>query len=104
MWDLLSYAKIPPACNQIELNPMCVQQDLINFLLAKNIRPVAYTPMGLPGSEFGDHTGNYTKKEWPDLRKEPTLIELGKKYGKTECQIMLNWGLCKGHTILPKSG
>lgn len=30
-------------------------------------------------------------------------MELGQKYGKTECQIMLNWGLCKGHVVIPKA-
>ena len=82
---------------------MCVQADLVKFLLAKDIQPVAYTPIGLPGSEFGSHSRHYSKRAWPDLRKDPHLIKLGQKYGKTECQIMLNWGLCKNHVVIPKA-
>lgn len=75
----------------------------MRFLLAKDIRPVAFTPIGLPGSDFGSHNRLIKKKDWPDLRKQKVLIDLGKKYGKTECQIMLNWGLCKGHVVIPKA-
>ena len=40
--DLLTYAKIQPVCNQIELHPYLVQDGLIDFLHKVNIRPVAY--------------------------------------------------------------
>jgi diketogulonate reductase-like aldo/keto reductase len=23
LWDMLSYANIPPACNEVELHPLC---------------------------------------------------------------------------------
>jgi len=29
--DLLSYAEIKPACNQVEINPLIPQEDLVNF-------------------------------------------------------------------------
>ena len=55
LWDLLTYAKIKPVCNQVELNPQCVQDELVKFLHAKDIRPVAYTPVARPGAlEKGD--------------------------------------------------
>ena len=47
--DLLTYAKIKPAANQIELNPQNPQNELVRFLIAKNIRPIAYTPVARPG-------------------------------------------------------
>jgi diketogulonate reductase-like aldo/keto reductase len=30
--DLLTYARIKPVCNQIELHPLCVQDGLIKFM------------------------------------------------------------------------
>jgi len=45
IWDLLTYAKIKPAVNQIEINPLNSQTDFIKFLLANGIRPVAHTPI-----------------------------------------------------------
>ena len=68
LWDLLTYAKIQPACNQIELNPQSVQSELVRFCQAKEILPIAYTPIGLPGTDFGSHNKQYDKDSWPDLR------------------------------------
>ena len=39
----------------------------MKFLLAKDIRPIAYTPVARPGAvEKGD---KLTPKDWPDLRE-----------------------------------
>lgn len=43
--DLLSYAKIPPATNEIELHPLCTQENLVQFCLAENVMPIAYCPL-----------------------------------------------------------
>ena len=37
------------------------------------------------------------------LIEEPTLVEIGKKHGKTGAQVALAWGVNKGRTVLPKS-
>ena len=34
IWDLLTYCKIKPVANQIELNPQCPQVELVRFLKA----------------------------------------------------------------------
>lgn len=101
IWDLLTYAKIKPVCNQIELNPQNPQVELVKFLLAKNIVPVAYTPVARPGGvERGD---TLCPPDWPDLRKDAYLQGIAEKHGKTVVQVMLNWGLCKGHCVIPKA-
>ena len=100
--DLLCYAKHKPVVNQIELNPQNAQVALIDFHLHEevNVRPVAYCPIARPGaSNLGD---KLTGKEWPDLRENPFLQELAAKYKKSVVQIMLNWGICRGHMVIPK--
>jgi diketogulonate reductase-like aldo/keto reductase len=78
IWDLLCYCKIKPACNQIELNPQCPQVELVRFLHAKDIRPVAFTPVARPGAVGkGDQV---TPKDWPDLRDNEILKALAEKY------------------------
>ena len=42
-------------------------------------------------------------KDWPDLRKDPQLQAIAAKYNKSVCQVMLNWGLCRGHVVIPKA-
>eukprot|EP00355_Strombidium_rassoulzadegani_P006861 CAMPEP_0168615674 /NCGR_PEP_ID=MMETSP0449_2-20121227/4627_1 /TAXON_ID=1082188 /ORGANISM="Strombidium rassoulzadegani, Strain ras09" /LENGTH=281 /DNA_ID=CAMNT_0008656423 /DNA_START=34 /DNA_END=879 /DNA_ORIENTATION=+ len=101
VWDLLTYAKILPVCNQVELNPQCPQPEVVKFLLAKNIIPVAYTPVARPGAvENGDAL---CPPDWPDLRKDEFLQGIAKKYNKSVVQVMLNWGLCRGHCVIPKA-
>ena len=94
IWDLLTYAKIKPAVNQVELNPQNVQPELVKFLKAKGIQPVGYSPVARPGAGGDD---------WPDLRENEYLQGLGKKYGKTVVQVMLHWGISKGHVVIPKA-
>ena len=97
----MCYCRIKPVCNQIELNPQCTSTELVRFCLAKDIRPVAYTPVARPGaSEKGD---TFAGPNWPDLTKNAYLQELAAKYNKTVVQIMLNWGLCRGHVVIPKA-
>jgi len=49
---------------------------------------VAYSPIGAPGSTIKDEELNNK-----DLFKESIILNLGKKYGKTPAQIILNWHL-----------
>ena len=37
------------------------------------------------------------------LIDDPTLVEIGKKYGKSGAQVALAWGIQSGHSVLPKS-
>ena len=83
------------------MNVVNQQPELVKFLLAKNIRPVAYTPTARPGAfAKGD---SVVKETYPDPSTNEYLVELGKKYNKSTVQIMLNWGLSKGHAVIPKA-
>lgn len=79
--DLLCYARHKPVVNQIELNPQNSQIVLVDFMIKVGVRPVAFTPIARPGgSDKGD---KLVGKEWPDLRKNPYLLELAAKHGKS---------------------
>lgn len=60
---------------------------------AEGIVPIAYCPVA---------RGADTRK-CPDLSESPTVKTLMAKYGKTGAQILLNWGLQRGHILIPKS-
>ena len=98
MWDLLSYCKIKPVCNQIELNPSCSQQDFVDFLLKQDIVPVGYTPVGRPGGQW--EKNGVTD---PSLREHPLVKEIASKHNKTPVQVMLNWALVRGTAVIPMS-
>lgn len=82
-------------CNQIELHPYNVQKDLVNWLLKENIQAVAYQPLGNPKM-----SSNFEMKSCFD---DKLMDELSEKYKKSKAQIMLNWGLKRGHLLIVKS-
>ena len=94
--DLLSYAEIKPAINQIELHPYLVQDEIVDWCKKQNIEITAYSPLGgdMPKADF----------EVNDVLEEPIIKELAEKYKKTPGQIVINWHLRRGYVTIPKTG
>lgn len=60
-----------------------------------DILPVAYCPLTNPGyDEFGPPQSIF---------EHDTVVSIAKKYEKTAAQVVLNWGIARGHAIIPKS-
>ncbi|CDW84375.1 UNKNOWN [Stylonychia lemnae] len=96
LWDLQSYAKIIPAVNEIEINPLYAQTDLVKYCLANNILPIAYTPIA--------RAATTEKKRGTDNVLETDIVQAcSKKYQKSPVQVVLNWGISRGYGIIPKS-
>ncbi|CAI2377087.1 unnamed protein product [Moneuplotes crassus] len=93
--DMLAYCRIKPVCNQIELHPYLVQEELVKFMIDNEIVPIAFCPL-IRG-------GNENMKGPKDVLELDLIQELATKYAKTPGQILLNWGLQRGHLIIPKS-
>ncbi|EXB36720.1 Aldo-keto reductase family 4 member C9 [Morus notabilis] len=89
---LLSYAKVPPAVNQVECHPVWQQPALHNLCKSTGVHLSAYSPLGSPGT--------WLKGE---ILKEPILLEIAEKLNKSPAQVALRWGIQSGHNILPKS-
>ncbi|CAN6576270.1 unnamed protein product [Malus baccata var. baccata] len=93
--DLLSYAKVPPAVNQVECHPIWQQPALYNFLLFDRklfLSFHAYSPLGSPGV--------WVTRE---VLKDPVLNEIAEKLNKSTAQVCLHWGIQSAHSVLPKS-
>ncbi|TYI11003.1 hypothetical protein E1A91_A09G164700v1 [Gossypium mustelinum] len=90
--DLLKYAKVPPAVNQVECHPVWQQPELHNLCMSTGVHLSAYSPLGSPGS--------WIKGE---VLKEPILVEIAEKLNKSPAQVALRWGIQSGHSVLPKS-
>ncbi|XP_051226703.1 aldo-keto reductase family 4 member C10 [Lolium perenne] len=91
--DLLAVARIPPAVDQVECHPVWQQTKLHSFCQSTGVHLSAYSPLGSPGSTWSN--GN--------VLKEPVVISIAERLGKTPAQVALRWNIQMGHSVLPKS-
>ena len=70
-----------------------ISQQLSRLLNDEFFVLQGYSPLGSPGMGF-------TKNE---VLKNPILLTVAEKMGKTSAQVALRWGLQTGHSVLPKS-
>jgi len=80
--------KTVPAVNQVELHPNNPSPKLIEFNKSKGIHSTAYSCLGSTDSP---------------LYKDPTLLKLAEKKGKSPQQCLLQWGLARDTSVIPKS-
>ncbi|MFZ2199780.1 MAG: aldo/keto reductase [Microgenomates group bacterium] len=92
--DLLSYAKIKPVINQIEVHPYNTQVELVKFCQKLGIVVTAYSPLGRKGAQ--GVTG-------PSIFEDNLIHDLSVKYTRPPAQILLNWGMAHGMVVIPKS-
>jgi alcohol dehydrogenase (NADP+) len=95
--DLLTYAKIQPTMNQIELHPYNTQEQLVAFCRSKSIAVTAYSPLGRAGIT------KVPGKMGPILFDEPVVKKIAEKHGKSTAQVLLNWAISRGTIAIPKS-
>lgn len=93
--DTLTYCRVPPAVNQIELNPYLSQPELRQFCADNNVTVTAYAPLGAPGLMEG-------KTDVPVLSND-TIVEIAKKHNKTPAQVLIRWAIEIGVAVIPKS-
>ena len=92
--DLLTYSRISPAVNQVELHPYNQQSKLLAYCKSRNITVQAYSPLGTPG---------FKESEEPDILSDPVLNEMAKSKGITVAQLCLQWSLTRGSSVIAKS-
>ena len=86
--EILNVCKIKPAVLQIECHPYWNQDDIRNKVKSYGTIIESWYPIG-----HGDK----------DLINQEIFSKLGKKYKKTNVQIILRWHIQKGNVVFPKS-
>ncbi|WP_018155261.1 aldo/keto reductase [Demetria terragena] len=76
-----------PAINQIELHPRLQQRELREFHAKHEILTEAWSPLGQGG----------------DILKDPVIVEIAERVGRTPAQVILRWHLQIGNVVIPKS-
>jgi diketogulonate reductase-like aldo/keto reductase len=85
---LLQKAHVVPAINQIEMSPYNYlhRKETLDLCHSTGIVIEAYSPL-TKGRKL----------------KDPRLVEIAAKYGKTTAQLLIRWALEKHYVVLPKS-
>ena len=86
--EILSICDIKPAILQTEVHPYSQEKALKAFLAKEGIVIQAWYPLG-----HGDKA----------LLDEAVFTELGRKYGKSNAQIILRWHIQAGNIVIPGS-
>ena len=86
--EILDTCEVKPAILQTEVHPYSQEKKLKQFLDQNGIVIQAWYPLG-----HGDKA----------LINEKLFTELGKKYGKSNAQIILRWHIQDGNIVIPGS-
>jgi diketogulonate reductase-like aldo/keto reductase len=86
---LYKTARINPVINQIRLCPGETQPEVVKASRARDLLLEAYSPFGGSGPA--------------NVLKDPKIIKISEKYGKTAAQVCVRWCLQTDFLPLPKS-
>jgi glycerol 2-dehydrogenase (NADP+) len=92
--NLLKYANIVPAVNQVEAHPNLPQAKLKAFCESKGILLEAYSPLG------GVPVANDTRQTFLN---HPGFVGVAERLGITPGQLAVSWGVQRGTSVVPKS-
>ena len=91
-----------PDANQIELHPWSQKPELIAYMKESGIAPIAYSSL-VPLSTWRTEEGQSSAKTDAMKADSGVFTEIARKYGVTEAQFLLRWGVQNGYAVLPKS-
>lgn len=95
-----------PDANQIELHPWSQKPDLVAYLAENDVSIIAYSSL-VPLSSWRDVEGQDSAKtegmKADGASADSPFKVMAKKYGVSEAQLLLRWGIQKGYAVLPKS-
>lgn len=86
--DFVLHNKVPPAVNQIEVNPFNQRIEAQKIHEKYKIQTEGWAPFA-----EGQH----------DIFKNETLTSIGAKYGKSVAQVILRWHIQRQIVVIPKS-
>jgi len=89
--ELLTYARIKPAVNQIELHPRLPQGALVNFCQQNGIVVTAYSPLGRGGVKGAG------------MLEDQRVLRIAASHGVSPASVLLRWNLQRQVAVIPKS-
>ena len=91
-------ANVLPEVNQVELHPYLQQGSLVGYCQEHDILVTAYSPLGSK-----DRPESMQKTGEPTLLEDPTILTIAKNHQATAAQVLIQWALARGTSVIPKS-
>lgn len=88
LMDIIGFNEVPPAVNQVEVNPFHQQAESVSFMCDNGVQDQAWAP-------FAEGRNNLFQNE--------RLAAIGAKYGKSVGQVVLRWLIQRDIAALAKS-
>lgn len=88
LMDLMAFNTVPPAVNQIEVNPFHQQAESVAFMREQGVQAEAWAPFAEGRNQ---------------LFENAVLLEIGRKHGKSIGQVVLRWVVQRDIVALAKS-
>ena len=105
--DEIRAAGLPmPDYNQIELHPWSQKPELLRYMAENDVQPIAYSslvPLSTWRSAPGQDSAKTEKMKAAGAEAGSPFKAMAAKYGVSEAQVLLRWGVQKGFAVLPKS-
>ncbi len=105
--DALLAAGLPvPQANQIELHPWSQKPELIGYLKANRIQPIAYSslvPLSTWRATPGQSSAKTAQMKADSESDASPFRRMAQTHNVTEAQVLLRWAVQSGYPVLPKS-
>lgn len=95
-----------PAADQLELHPWAQKPDLVGYLDSHQVVPIAYSslvPLSTWRTDPGQDSAKTEAMRGEAERPDSAFKAMAAKYGVTEAQLLLRWGVQQGFPVIPKS-
>lgn len=96
--DLLSYARIRPAVQQVEMHAYLGQQKLLRYCQEEGIAVTAFSPLGAPSYV---PLGMATEDD--SAMANQLVHQIAYRHDRTPAQVLLRWGVQRGTAVIPKT-
>ncbi|MHB1938925.1 MAG: aldo/keto reductase [Acidobacteriaceae bacterium] len=95
---LLKDARVPPACNEMELHPHFQQSEFLSYLQENRIQPIGFCPLGSPGRPERDRTPLDTSP-----LDDPAIRAIADAHRIHAADVCLKWAVQRGEVTIPFS-
>lgn len=95
---LLRDAKIKPVVNEMEIHPHFQQPELFAYMVANNVVPIGYSPIGSPKRPERDRSFDDTV----DI-EDPVIVKAAQRLNVHPAVVCLKWAVQRGQVTIPFS-